>query len=659
MKYKDISDKVKRKNWFFKALTKVIVLFFLPMTLSIFDWGMTASFSQPSWGGIAEAQTVDTNDIVNRAVTTPKLAPRSVGRNKIKNGAVTSAKIRNGTIQSQDLDPAIDSAITDNTNTNATQQTTIDSNTAASTANTNINNTQQTAINANTAASTSNTNTNATQQTAIDANTDASTANTNTNNTQQTEIDTNTSEISALDIENGDQQLQIDTQQNDVNQLKLDTADQQIEIDANTTATNSNTTTNSSQQTAINANTATNGTQQLAIDANTALLATHDDTFNFISTINNSQQSTIDSHSSNISTNTSNISSNSTNIADLQSLITNLQQQIGNSTNDSSDGVYITFAKDSLLNDQPILDINGLNLFTLPTIEPFVFIGDEHDSLNLALTIVAQNTIPNTTLQQVITELPEGISEGTHRLTLRNSLGESEFDVKISGDGTGGNGEIGGNDEFTKLLLHFDGNFNDSSAIGNTVTPVGNIQIGASQIKFGSGSAFYDGLSENYPRIPDSDILEFGAEDFTIDFWVQFNNVTSNQVIYSKNQLGTNNAQWLDFLPGSNRLRLRVDPGGAFQEMNFTPFTPSVGIWYHIAAVRNGNDFMVFVDGQQVGSTMTASGAIGNYPSDLTIGSFANGFSQEDLDGYLDEFRISKGIARWTSNFTPPAESYN
>ncbi len=419
MKFKDVSDiqltyslskskvNVKRKNSFYNAITKVIVLFFLPIALSIFDWGITASSSNSILVSNAFAQTVNTNDIVNRAVTTPKLAPRSVGRNKIKNGAITSNKIRNGTIQSQDLDPTIDAAISGNTATNATQQTTIDANTAAST------------------------------------------ANTNTNATQQTTIDANTSEISALDIENADQQLQIDNQQNDVTQLQLDTTDQQIEIDANTTTNTAQQITINANTTASSANTTTNGTQQLAIDANTTLLATHDDTFNFISTINNSQQITINSNTSSLSSLTTTVSNSETLIADLQQQILTLQS---NSSDDSADGVYITFAQETELNNQRILDINGLGLFQSQGVFPFTFIGNEHDSSNTTLSISAQNTIPNSTLQQVIAELPSEILEGTHRLTLSNPQGKSEFDVKIAaGDqsptglwvATGLNGEIG------------------------------------------------------------------------------------------------------------------------------------------------------------------------------------------------------------------------
>jgi hypothetical protein len=65
---------------------------------------------------------------------------------------------------------------------------------------------------------------------------------------------------------------------------------------------------------------------------------------------------------------------------------------------------------------------------------------------------------------------------------------------------------------------------------------------------------------------------------------------------------------------------------------------------------------MVFKNGAQVGSTATWSGSIGDIAAPVQIGAYATNYDYSN--GWFDEFRVSKGIARWTSNFTPPTAPY-
>jgi len=316
-----------------------------------------------------------------------------------------------------------------NTATNSAQQLVIDANKTASDANSATNSAQQLVIDANKTASDGNTATNSAQQLVIDTNKTASDANSATNATQQTEIDdngsaisTNNDNIAVLDAENNDQQLQIDNQQNDITQLKLDTTDLESE--------------NATQQLVIDAN-------KTASDANTALLAVHETNFDFISVTNNSQQSSIDANTAASSANSALNSAQQTSITDLQTENANLQQQISalqsGSGRDDVDGVYMVFARDFIENNQHLVDINGVNLFADVNTAPFLFVGDSHDSANLALTVTSQADITNTTLQQVMAELPANIINGTHRLSLSNTLGDSEFEVHITEASNGGN----------------------------------------------------------------------------------------------------------------------------------------------------------------------------------------------------------------------------
>ena len=82
----------------------------------------------------------------------------------------------------------------------------------------------------------------------------------------------------------------------------------------------------------------------------------------------------------------------------------------------------------------------------------------------------------------------------------------------------------------------------------------------------------------------------------------------------------------------------------------------STDTWYHIALVRYGTSIKLYVNGVSNISTSSSLGLVDNSVS-LSIGSMLTG--EYSMNGYIDELRISKGVARWTSNFTPPTQPYS
>jgi hypothetical protein len=220
--------------------------------------------------------------------------------------------------------------------------------------------------------------------------------------------------------------------------------------------------------------------------------------------------------------------------------------------------------------------------------------------------------------------------------------------------------------QYTVLLLHMNGadgstTFTDSSMYyRKTVTAYGNAQIDTAQSKFGGASGLFDGTGD-YLSIPDSNDWYFGTGDFTIDSWGKFN------VLPADWQVANFYTQRID---AGNEIRfglkndagiyywvLAVASGGSFIIQTSQPATVTTGVWYHVAIVRSGNNFMIFQDGVRVGSTVEDADAIPDFNSSITIGAGEGGTGQF-LNGWLDEFRVSKGIARWTSNFTPPTQEY-
>jgi len=230
-----------------------------------------------------------------------------------------------------------------------------------------------------------------------------------------------------------------------------------------------------------------------------------------------------------------------------------------------------------------------------------------------------------------------------------------------------------GIDSYVKLLLHCDGSnesqlFIDDSGNSNVVTAQGNAELLIAQKKFGTASGYFSGTTNDYLTVPNSSTdFDFGSGDFTIDLWARFTELDTPDEYhypifcsrwsspasfifgYDNKGLfdGVNN--WLFFQYNSN-------------QTHKVSWTAVVDTWYHFAVVRNGANLKLYVNGIQIGSTFNiGTTAILDNTNDLYIGNYqylSGGDNSARVRGYIDELRISKGIARWTSNFTSPSSAY-
>lgn len=211
---------------------------------------------------------------------------------------------------------------------------------------------------------------------------------------------------------------------------------------------------------------------------------------------------------------------------------------------------------------------------------------------------------------------------------------------------------IGGNDAYTSVLLHFDGSdgstsFVDSSSNGLSITASGNAQIDNAQSKFGGTSLLLDGTGD-YAQMPASSTpLNVGTGDFTIDAWVRSTLTPNLRVLFKPISGGTSNGAgtsttgkvtwWKDFS----------------SEILTSTTTITSGSWFHVAYTRSGTTFRLFVNGTQEASVTNSDSF------DFSSWAIGKGQFDSQWSGWIDEFRISKGIARWTSNFTPPTQPYS
>lgn len=220
-----------------------------------------------------------------------------------------------------------------------------------------------------------------------------------------------------------------------------------------------------------------------------------------------------------------------------------------------------------------------------------------------------------------------------------------------------------GNDAFTKLLLHGDGtngstSIIDSSASAHTVTRAGDVQISTAQSEFGGAAIKFDGTGD-YLQLDGSSDFAFGTGDFTIDFWlyvVAYNLGTASNFapLYdSRDSAASTLAPTI--LVESDNLKYFTN-GSARITMSGRP---STGSWHHIAVARENTSTKMFVDGTQVGSTYTDSNNYITQAARPVIGAVGDSPTFEPLNGYIDELRVSKGVARWNANFTPPTLPYS
>lgn len=205
-------------------------------------------------------------------------------------------------------------------------------------------------------------------------------------------------------------------------------------------------------------------------------------------------------------------------------------------------------------------------------------------------------------------------------------------------------------------LFHFDGTngstvFQDSSGLNKMATPYGNAQLSSAQSVFGGSSLYVNGTSKtrtNYVTIAGGEDFTL-AGDYTIDYWQYVVSYTNT---------------WGAVLAVANSPSDPLAPavcwnqGGA--RLHFNPYYYSGGVataptnnaWHHLALTRSGTTFRAFIDGTMVYQTANSTGTMGALTA--WVSGIGTGSDNGDYNGYIDELRIVKGAALWTTDFTAP-----
>ena len=229
-------------------------------------------------------------------------------------------------------------------------------------------------------------------------------------------------------------------------------------------------------------------------------------------------------------------------------------------------------------------------------------------------------------------------------------------------------GQSSGETSFNKvsLLLPFDGSdtatsTSDESDNSHTITFAGTAQLDTAQKKFGTASLLLDGDSD-YIQVADHDSFDFDAGNFTVECWIRFAALGNNTIFsHWANGTASSMSYYLTYFNGSGILRLgHYLSGNADTSYSWSP---STGTWYHIALERSGTTLKVYIDGTSVISVSASTTALRNSEDPFRIGVFndaSTGSPSLDwyFNGHIDDLRMTKGIARYGTNFTPPTSAH-
>lgn len=186
---------------------------------------------------------------------------------------------------------------------------------------------------------------------------------------------------------------------------------------------------------------------------------------------------------------------------------------------------------------------------------------------------------------------------------------------------------------------------------------VGNAQLSATQSRFGPTACYFDGTGDCLTT-PYTTDFDFGAGNFTIEMWIYktANNANSSRLW---NANGDYYNQVDVSVSSTGYLSSYMTSDGTSWNMLAAPSIALLtdNVWTHIAIVRSGGNILAFVGGTMYtlstgfGTTALVNGT--NGATTRSIGGQSGGVNRS-FNGYIDDVRITKGIARYTANFTPP-----
>ena len=221
-------------------------------------------------------------------------------------------------------------------------------------------------------------------------------------------------------------------------------------------------------------------------------------------------------------------------------------------------------------------------------------------------------------------------------------------------------GSTAGDDQFAKVtaLFNFDGSDGDTTASGLdssnknlTVSYSSGDQLSNTQKKFGATSLY---VADNV-ALSSSDGFNMGTGDFTIEAWYYFTSFSNSFGHYDQwagSSTGVGNVQMWNSTSAQGKIKWYYNGNS-----NFTSSTTmSTGQWYHVAYVRESGTLKMYFNGTVDSNTQSYSSQFGKTGTVYLGDQHAGGGGAPQY--YIDDLRVTKGLARYTSNFTAPTTAH-
>ena len=217
------------------------------------------------------------------------------------------------------------------------------------------------------------------------------------------------------------------------------------------------------------------------------------------------------------------------------------------------------------------------------------------------------------------------------------------------------------------LLLRMEGTgaiFTDSSTFNHAISAFGNAGQTTTQSKWPGGKSLSLDGNGDYLTVGRAASLQFSTGDFTVEFWEYLNSRVGNFPCLFSNYF-TYKTQGIGLFAGhssgtTTRWQVDVDgvafpaiQSGSGQDIQY-------GVWQHVALVRASGQLSLYIDGTIAGTRVVSTSLDGN-GSVVTIGASGDALTSAtstNINGFIDDFRVTKGVARYTANFTPPVSPF-
>jgi hypothetical protein len=192
----------------------------------------------------------------------------------------------------------------------------------------------------------------------------------------------------------------------------------------------------------------------------------------------------------------------------------------------------------------------------------------------------------------------------------------------------------------------------------NVLETVGNAQISTAQSKFGGSSIAFDGTGD-YLITPYLPLFDMWRGDLTVEGWFYFNSLSNVPHLFQFAEPNVSSSEFrVTIYVQSSVAKMYTQVGSTGADRITGTTTLSTGQWYHIALTKSGSTFTLWVNGVSQGTSTTTT-----YPSGVnerfTVGwQSQSGGANDYLNGYVDDVRITRGYARYTSAFTPPTAAF-